>query len=116
MANPDKIPYIINHSSKESYPEKIFRLALEENNLKGWVQEFQNGIYRYDFAFVNLKIDVEIDGGTHQTEKVKKIDERRDKWSSSQGWQVIRFSAQEVKENPNICINKLKEIIQKSLI
>ena len=24
MENPDKVPYLLNHSSKESYPEKYF--------------------------------------------------------------------------------------------
>lgn len=111
IANPDKVPYLLNHSSKESYPEKIFRKALEDSNILGWVQRFQNSIYQYDFAFPELKIDVEIDGGTHLTEKVKKIDERRDKFSQENGWKVIRFTAKEVKENVINCINKLKEII-----
>ncbi len=110
--NPDKVPYLLNHSSKESYPEKVFRNALVENKIEYWIQEYQNGIYRYDFAFIDLKIDVEIDGSTHLTEKVKKIDERRDNWSKEQGWIVVRFTAKEIKENVTRCINILKEVIK----
>lgn len=108
LANPDKVPYLLNHSSKESYPEKIFREALIRNNIKGWIQEYRNGLYSYDFAFLDLKIDVEIDGGTHNSEKVKLIDAKRDDWSNKQGWKVIRFTAKEIKNNIDNCINKLK--------
>lgn len=110
--NPDKVPYLINHSSKESYPERIFREALERYNIKGWVSEYRNGIYQYDFAFIDLKIDIEIDGGTHESEKVKLIDERRDNFSKSLGWIVIRFKAKDVKRDVSRCIEELKLVLR----
>lgn len=116
MANPDKVPYKINHSSKKSYPEQIFENALISSGINGWTYAFQNGIYEYDFAFINQKIDVEIDGGTHLSEKVKKIDERRDNFSKSQGWIILRFTANEVKQDVISCINKLKEILNRSMV
>lgn len=109
--HPDKVPFLMNHSSEMSYPEKIFKNALEAEKIKGWEYNFVNGIYKYDFAFPDLKIDVEIDGGTHDTEKVKRIDERRDKFSKEQGWLVIRFPAKKVKENVVECINELKKFL-----
>ena len=109
--NPDKVPYLINHSSKKSYPETLFENALISSNIEGWKYNFQNGIYSYDFAFPQLKIDVEIDGGTHLTDKVQKIDTRRDKFSEETGWYVLRFTAIEVKKDVISCISKLKQII-----
>lgn len=109
--HPDKVPYKLNHSSKMSYPEKIFKNALESANITGWTYNYQNGIYSYDFAFPELKIDVEIDGSTHTQEKVKKIDERRDLFSKKNGWIVVRFTAKEVKENVLNCINNLIKFI-----
>lgn len=109
--NPDKVPYLINHSSKESYPEKIFRNALESSGITGWVQSYQNGIYEYDFAFPSIKLDIEIDGGTHNLDKVKKIDTRRDEWTTSNGWTVYRFTAKEVKLDVVKCINKIQEFV-----
>lgn len=109
--NPDKVPYLINHSSKMSYPEEIFQNALIEMDIKGWVYQYRNSIYSYDFAWPKQKIDVEIDGATHQTAKVKKIDKRRDKFSSDNGWIVIRFTAKEVKKNVVKCINKILKLV-----
>ncbi len=110
-ANPDKVPYKINHSSKKSWPEQVFENALISSGIDGWKYGFQNGIYEYDFAFVDKKIDVEIDGGTHLTEKVKKIDERRDKFSRDNGWIVLRFEATKVKKDVLGCINELKKYL-----
>ncbi len=107
-AHPDKVPYLINHSSKKSWPEQVFENALISSGISGWKYAYRNGIYEYDFAWVGPKIDVEIDGGTHKSEKVKKIDERRDAFSKSQGWKVIRFEASRVKKDVISCINELK--------
>ena len=110
--NPDKVPYLINHSSNKSWPEEVFENALKSSGITGWETRYRNGIYQYDFAFPKLKIDVEVDGGTHKQEKVIKIDERRDKWSKSQGWKVIRFEAERVKKDVIGCINELKNYLE----
>ena len=109
--HPDKVPYRLNHSSKMSYPEKIFKNALETLNITGWTYNFRNGIYAYDFAFPYKKIDVEIDGNTHTQEKVKRIDIRRDKFSGENGWTVIRFTAKEIKENVVLCVKILSTLL-----
>lgn len=105
--NPDKIGYRLNHSSKESFPEKIFRENLIKNNVEGWIQEYNFGIYRFDFAFPEIKLDVEIDGGTHNLENVKKIDKERDEKSKLLGWKVLRFNAKDVTNNIDECLNQL---------
>ena len=112
IEHPDKVPYLLNHSSKKSYPEKLFEDALIKSNIVGWIYNYQNSIYQYDFAFPNLKIDVEIDGSTHNQDKVKKIDKERDEFSISNGWKVIRFDAKSVIHNTIECVNKLKHIIE----
>lgn len=109
--HPDKVPYIINHSSKKSWPEQVFENALNSSDITGWKYNFRNGIYQYDFAWPDLKIDVEIDGGTHKLEKVIAIDERRDKFSNSQGWVVLRFTASKIKSDVVGCVNELKYLL-----
>jgi len=109
--NPDEVPYRKFHNGEKSYPEMVFENALISNKIYGWEYDYPNGIYNYDFAFIDLKIDVEIDGGTHLQDDVIKKDKRRDEWSISNGWQVIRFTAKEVKSDVNQCISKLKEFM-----
>lgn len=105
--NPDKIPYRLNHSSKESYPEKIVREYFEANNITGWVQEYPFGRFSLDFAFVDKKIDIEIDGSTHLQEKIIIKDIRRDKILIDSGWKVLRITAKELKNNFKQCIDKI---------
>lgn len=109
--HPDKVPYKLNHSSQKSYPEKVFENALKAADIKGWKYHYQHGIYQYDFAFLKIKLDVEIDGGTHTTEKVKLIDKRRDEWSKNQGWKILRFTAKRVKSDVGSCINELRKFL-----
>lgn len=111
LNNPDRVPYILNHSSKISFPELVFENGLIDNNIFGWSKQYRIGLYSFDFAFINLKIDVEVDGSTHKQEKVKKIDKQRDEFSINNGWIVIRFEAELVKKNIIECISILKGII-----
>jgi very-short-patch-repair endonuclease len=105
--NPGKIPYLLNHSSNESYPEKIFREALEKTLISDWKYNYPVKRYSLDFAFITRKIDVEIDGSTHNLEEIMIKDKLRDETLNFLGWKVIRFSAKEVKEDVGLCINKL---------
>lgn len=111
LENPDKVPYVLNHSSKPSWPEEVFKNALISFGIEGWVYKYRHSIYEYDFAFPDLKLDIEVDGGTHKTEKVKKIDKRRDEFSRQQGWTVLRFEAERVKKDVVSCIEELKILI-----
>jgi len=111
--HPDRVGYIINHKTKKSFPEKVFENALKQHKIKGWKYNYKNSVYLYDFAFPELKIDVEIDGDTHKQPKVIEKDKRRDEFSKSRGWLVLRFNANEVKLNVNKFIKILKKEIHK---
>ena len=109
--NPGNIPYLLNHSSNESYPEKIFREALERRNIIGWTYNHPIKRYSLDFAFIEQKIDVEIDGGTHNLPEVILKDELRDDTLNKLGWKTIRFTAVQIKENVEKCIDILLELL-----
>jgi very-short-patch-repair endonuclease len=108
--NPDKVPYRLNHSSKESYPEKLVRLELENRKMQ-FKQHHPMWKYEYDFAFLEYKLDVEIDGTTHLSPKVMLIDQERDIWSKNNGWQILRFSAKEVKENVKQVVDYIEDFM-----
>lgn len=105
--NPGKIPYLLNHSSKESYPEKLFRLALEKHNIKGWAYNYPVKRYSLDFAFIDKLIDVEIDGETHNLDDVIEKDKIRTQELSKLGWKTIRFTSRQIKNNIDGCIKIL---------
>ena len=107
--NPHMIPYVRNNSIKKSFPEKVFESLLIENNIKGWFYNYRVGRYIFDFAFPESKLDVEIDGSLHLTEKGIVHDQKRDEYSKNLGWKVLRISAVDVK-NKNMHYDILNRI------
>ena len=91
----------IGWNGKESYPERIFREFLESMGYikgVGFFQNYRVGTYSLDFAFLDDKRYVEIDGGQHLKEKAIEHDKKRDIWFQSQGWVGIRIPAKELNE------------------
>lgn len=98
--------------NRRSYPEKFFIKLMEMNNLfeKYTIKEkLPFGKYFLDFAFLEIKSDVEIDGQQHfVTEEAMLHDEKRDKYTLNKGWKVYRITWLELKNNPKKEIEKLK--------
>ena len=91
MDNPDKVPYLLNHSRKESYPEKYFTEVFlkEEINV---VKCYRVSLYELDFSIPDRKIDIEIDGSQHYLDKkIVESDKRRTEYLESNGWDIIRI-------------------------
>lgn len=107
--NPDEIPYRKYHSSKRSYPEVQIASGLERRGIAGWEEQFRVGVYTLDFAFVDIKLDVEIDGSTHLQPHVIEIDRRRDVFLTSLGWKILRIEAKRVKHNLEACLDLIEE-------
>ena len=87
--NPEKIPYLLNHSSKVSYPEKYFIECFKDlNNIKF---QYRVGRYSLDFANIDKKVYFEVDGETHYTNLyTMERDSRRTKFLSEKGWKEYR--------------------------
>lgn len=109
--NPGQIPYLLNHSSKESYLEKVLRERLQNEDIKDWIQEYPLLRYSLDFAFIDQKINVEVDGGTHNLDSVIKKDNERDLKLSSLGWKVFRFTDNDIKHDLDNVIEKIKSLL-----
>lgn len=91
--------------NEPSYPEKCFIKFLEENGYsKKYYIERERSVFPYyiDFAFVNEKVAVEIDGSQHITDKKRnENDRKKDALLNSLGWKVVRFTENLVKTDWN---------------
>ena len=109
--HPDKVPYLLNHSSMVSYPERyfIFVFKKEKIDLKYHVQI---GRYQLDFCDYDQKKYVEIDGESHFTDKKTiKIDKERTEFLEKLGWKCIRIRWKDYKRlNLDERKNKIKKI------
>lgn len=91
--HPDKIPYLLNHSSKESYPEKYFcNVFSNDERFIGFEREYRVNLYSLDFAYPDIKLDIEIDGEQHYVDKnIVKHDIERTNTLLELGWSVLRI-------------------------
>lgn len=90
--------------------ELIFKKAIEE---KGYFPKFQHAEYKavIDFAFIDEKIGIEIDGDAHYLNRVVREKDRiRDKGLKNRGWEIIRFSNERIDTDLD---NVVKEVVEK---
>jgi len=83
----------LRHDMTEA--EKRLWKHLRAHRLQGWPFRRQHPILPYvvDFAAVDAKLVVEVDGGQHAGSEA---DARRDAFLASKGWRVLRFWNNEV--------------------
>lgn len=96
--------------SSESYPEKMFKKYLKEREYdKKYliIQEYSVFPYFIDFAFVDIKLAVEIDGSQHLIPERMEKDKLKDQLLIDNGWKVVRFTENLVKTD----WNKIDEIL-----
>ena len=107
----------INQSIKGSENEILFLKYLEILYFEAFIKvkrEFHfhsKRRWRFDFAWVNEKIAVEIDGIAYQAGGGRHIgDTDREKHNEALllGWRVFRFSKKQLLNNPSKCIDYLK--------
>jgi very-short-patch-repair endonuclease/uncharacterized Zn ribbon protein len=71
-----------------SYPEKYFISLFENEHIIGWERDHKIGRWFIDFAFINKKLALEIDGKQH--EERKEQDKIKDDFLINNGWKVFR--------------------------
>ena len=67
--------------------------------------------YIADFICIEKRLIVEVDGGIHLDFEQKKRDEERTKVLNTQGWDIIRFSNEEILDNAIIVASKIKKYL-----
>jgi very-short-patch-repair endonuclease len=75
-------------------------------------REFPAGSYLIDFALVEEKIAIEVDGKQyHSTEEQQAHDEAKDDYLRKNGWRVVRLASNQCW-NPKILVQHLKIIFE----
>ena len=74
-----------------SYPEKYFIDLFDNENITGYIRELPVGRWFIDFAFIDKKLAIEIDGKQHEYAERKLKDIEKDKFLSDAGWTVFRI-------------------------
>lgn len=67
------------------------------------------GHFRLDFAYVETKLAIEVDGPHHQLPEVQAADARRDARLERLGWKVLRFPEQVVAYAPWVVVGAILE-------
>jgi very-short-patch-repair endonuclease len=69
------------------------------------------GRYRLDFAFIDEKLCIEVDGRSyHSKDEAFVRDRERDRWLTSQGWRVMRFASDEVFQHAARCVAEIEAL------
>ena len=66
------------------------------------------GNYIADFVCIPLKLIIEIDGLYHSLPEQQVSDEERTRWLEEQGYKVIRFTNEEIYNNLDKVIEKIR--------
>ncbi len=107
--------HINENKKRRSYPESyILKILIDKNILDKFlvVEKFPVGKYYLDFAILNLKIDLEIDGIQHiRTQESIDYDSIRNSYLISKGWSVYRILWRNFLSNKKEEIKNLLEYI-----
>lgn len=71
------------------------------------------GPYFADFAILESKVAIEIDGHEyHKTKEQRTNDAKRERWIEREGWRVVRFTGSEVFKDVNRCVREVEAVVQ----
>lgn len=97
-----------------------FKTRMDAFGLEGFISECQVGYYAIDEAHPEMKIAVEIDGcywhgcavcGFPGLPENRALDKRKNTYLRNRGWVVLRFPGHLVREDPQKCLQKIKEAV-----
>jgi very-short-patch-repair endonuclease len=69
------------------------------------------GPFIADFASIDARLVVEIDGATHSTDAERAYDQRRENYLKARGWRVLRVTNLDVYENLDAVLQAILDAI-----
>ena len=98
-----------------SYPEQCFINMLHDYGFDRKYLIYKDySVFPYfiDFAFIDMKLAVEVDGAQHLEPERAERDRKKDNLLVENGWSVIRFTASDVMRNSSMVADILKEHLE----
>ena len=93
----------------QTFAEDILWRALRNRQLGAkFRRQMPIGCYIADFACIEAKLIVEVDGPSHETEEGRAQDARRDSWFTDNGWRVVRVSNELVTGGGDLALEPIK--------
>ena len=111
IANGEHKGWASREKMVPSFPEKVTMEILAELELHSLKREFKCGKWFIDFADVERKIALEIDGKQHEFPERKASDETKDSFLVQEGWTVHRIKWKKLTDKSRVVLkDKIKEI------
>ncbi|MDQ8004697.1 MAG: methionine synthase [Pedobacter sp.] len=114
MLYPILKEFSLKHRSTPTEAENVMWQLVRSKQLEGYKFRRQHIIGQYiaDLVCLDRKLVVEIDGLIHQLPENKISDEERTTWLQEEGYEVIRFTNEEVLFDTDNTLNKLVFALQ----
>jgi len=94
-------------------PERAMWRILWPLRQAGWHfrRQVQIGAYYADFACLDAKLVIEVDGDTHGADQISLADSARDEYMASRGILVLRFSNADVMQNAEGVFSEVASVL-----
>jgi len=114
MKEPKPVSLVRELRRRQSDAEEKLWMNLRNRQLGGLKFRRQQslGDYIVDFVSFDVKLIIEVDGGQHNELATTEKDKQRTKWLEGKGYQVIRFWNNDVLENVDGVLIRIKEILE----
>lgn len=103
----------------QSHAERRMRILLRAHKIRGWKGNYRindgsgRPIASIDFAKVNLKIAIEVDGRSfHSDRRAFEHDRARQNKLTLAGWTVLRFTWDQITKTPGQVVRTVRESIR----
>ena len=113
MRNPITQNHAKNLRQNLTKSEAIIWNYLKGKKVEGvkFRRQFPIGNYIADFAAIEIKLIIEIDGATHSSDDRVEYDTARTEFLTSQGWRVIRVWNNDIYSNLNGVLQSISQIV-----
>ncbi len=112
--NPKLKEYARQLRNNPTYAEKTLWYSLKGKQLGGYDFDRQKpiGEFIFDFYCSDLNLVIEIDGITHDEPEIMINDERKNNYIRHIGFNILRFSDDEVLGNGNMVVQRILDYVE----